>query len=117
MDRARRRQVQELMTAHVGVLRAAGGLCDAQRALESIAFDHPNPGTADWETSNLVTISRALSAAAQLREETRGSHWREDFPERDDERWSGHIDARLVDGTLTLQFHPESPSDRAQYGH
>ena len=117
VDRARRRQVQELMTAHVGVLRAAGGLCDAQRALEGIAFDHPNPGTADWETSNLVTISRALSAAAQLREETRGSHWREDFPERDDERWSGHIDARLVDGTLTLQFHPESPSDRDQYGH
>ena len=117
VDRARRRQVQELMTAHVGVLRAAGGLCDAQRALEGIAFDHPNPGTADWETSNLVTISRALSAAAQLREETRGSHWREDFPERDDERWSGHIDARLVAGTLTLQFHPESPSDRAQYGH
>ncbi len=37
-----------------------------------------------WETTNLLTISTALADAAALREETRGSHWREDFPERDD---------------------------------
>ncbi len=39
-----------------------------------------------WETTNLLTISVALADAAALREETRGSHWREDFPERDDAR-------------------------------
>ena len=45
------------------------------------------PTTVDqesWETTNLLTISAALADAAALREETRGSHWREDFPERDD---------------------------------
>ena len=34
-----------------------------------------------WETTNLLTVSAALAAAAALREETRGSHWREDFPD------------------------------------
>ena len=45
-----------------------------------------------WETTNLLTISTALADAAALREETRGSHWREDFPERDDARFAGHFD-------------------------
>ena len=34
-----------------------------------------------WEATNLLTISTALAGAARLREETRGSHWREDFPD------------------------------------
>ena len=37
-----------------------------------------------WETTNLHTVSTLLAGAALLREETRGSHWREDFPDRDD---------------------------------
>ncbi len=34
-----------------------------------------------------------MCQAAALREETRGSHWRDDFPDRDDERFAGHFDA------------------------
>ncbi|MGZ4498138.1 MAG: L-aspartate oxidase, partial [Nocardioides sp.] len=66
-----------------------------------------------WETSNLVTISAALTAAAARREETRGSHWREDFPERDDAHWSGHFDAVMHDGTTELSFAAALPSDLA----
>ena len=40
-------------------------------------------------------MAAALVAAATRREETRGSHWREDFPERDDEHWLGHLDTVL----------------------
>ena len=36
--------------------------------------------TEGWETTNLLTVATALTAAARAREETRGSHWREDFP-------------------------------------
>ena len=36
------------------------------------------------------------------REETRGSHWREDFPDRDDEHWRAHLVTRLADGTISM---------------
>ena len=65
-----------------------------------------------WETTNLLTVSAALAAAAALREETRGSHWREDFPDRDDARWSGHFDSVLVDGAAQVTFVPAAPTDR-----
>src|SRR5690242_6932680 len=82
---AAREPLQEVMTAVVGVLRSSSGLAEALRRLDELAQDTATePQPAAWETTNLVTISRALTAAAQLREETRGSHWRDDFPERDD---------------------------------
>ena len=40
----------------------------------------------------------ALTAAAARREETRGSHWREDFPEADD-AWLGHL-VTTLSGTV-----------------
>ena len=64
-----------------------------------------------WETTNLLTISTALAEAAARREETRGSHWRDDFPDRDDERFAGHFDARMVDGELALEFWPAPQTD------
>ena len=57
-----------------------------------------------WETTNLLTISTALADAAALREETRGSHWREDFPERDDDTFAGHFDVVMRDGETRLVF-------------
>ena len=107
-----RRELQEAMTAWAGVLRSASGLAEAQIFLEKLAGH-----TADvvdqesWETTNLLTVSAALAAAAALREETRGSHWREDFPARDDGRWSGHFDTVLVDGSASVAFTPAPPSD------
>ncbi len=40
-----------------------------------------------------------------MREETRGGHWREDFPDASD-AWLGHVAQRLVDGRLVSEFHP-----------
>ena len=58
-----------------------------------------------WDATNLHTVSTALVAAASRREETRGCHWREDFPDRDDARWHGHLLAALgVDGVLTTTY-------------
>ena len=51
-----------------------------------------DPHTASWETTNLHAIATVLTANAKTRKETRGSHWREDFPDTDDEHW--HV--RLV---------------------
>ena len=52
-----------------------------------------------------------MCQAAALREETRGSHWRDDFPERDDQRFAGHFDAHMVEGRIALVFSRAPQSD------
>ncbi len=112
-----RRALQEAMTSQVGVLRSAGGLEDAAAVLDKLAGQAAEQIDQDsWETTNLLTISSALAEAASLREETRGSHWREDFPERDDEHWSGHFDVAMSDGQTTVTFHPSPASDPSPGG-
>ena len=107
-----RRQVQEVMTDRVGVLRSEKGLATAVADLDVLGEEGcSEPGPAAWEVTNLVTVSRALAAAASLREETRGSHWRDDFPERDDAHWAGHVDVALDDGRPVPTFHPAPATD------
>jgi L-aspartate oxidase len=106
-----RAHLQAVMTEQAGVLRSSEGLASALHELAALAEKGGEIGTRSWETSNLLTISTALAEAARLREETRGSHWREDFPTRDDEHWSGHVDARLTPAGLELSFVPTPPSD------
>jgi L-aspartate oxidase len=96
------------------VLRSREGLEDGAGAIDVLAEKgSAEPGTEAWETTNLLTVSRALVAAALAREETRGSHWRDDFPERDDDRWARHLDVRLVHGEVRLRptghHHVEGP--------
>ena len=44
---------------------------------------------------------------AQMRTETRGSHWREDYPDRDDGRWRVRLVTRLdEDGTMITAEEP-----------
>ena len=95
------------------MLRTADGMAEAATRLAELASVAGSVGTDDWETSNVLTISTGLCAAAMLREETRGSHWREDFPDRDDARWAGHVDVRLGLGGLALTFEPAPASDGA----
>ena len=106
-----RPDLQAVMTEQAGVLRSSDGLSIALEALEVLAGKAGEIGTRAWEATNLLTISTALAGAARLREETRGSHWREDFPARDDAHWSGHVDSRLTPDGLELAFHPAPPTD------
>jgi L-aspartate oxidase len=100
------------MTTRVGVLRAADGICEALAGLAGLGSDGDEaPGVDGWETTNLLSISAAMARAALLREETRGSHWREDFPERDDTTWAGHVDSTLVDGELRQEFVRAASTD------
>ncbi|MEN3304140.1 MAG: L-aspartate oxidase, partial [Micromonosporaceae bacterium] len=93
--------LQQAMTSGAGVLRSAASLAGTADALGPMAGSAGRPNTASWEAANLLTVASALVAAATLREETRGCHWREDFPLAADE-WRGHLLARLiVDGRLT----------------
>ncbi len=100
---AARPQLQQLMSQHVGVLRDRPGLDAAQSGLAKLAATSTGePSTANWEATNLLAVATVLVRAARLREETRGSHWRDDFPDRDDLHWRGHLDTTLAgDGALS----------------
>jgi L-aspartate oxidase len=88
--------LQRVMTVGAGVIRSTAGLAEAgERLAKLIELPAGEPGTPGWEATNLVTVASALLTAATAREESRGSHWREDHPDRDDARWSGNLDLTL----------------------
>jgi L-aspartate oxidase len=86
--------LQEAMTRGAGVLRSRASLDGAAGTLAELAAPGDRPNTASWEATNLLTVATALVAAAWRREETRGCHWREDFPSASP-RWRGHLLAGL----------------------
>lgn len=93
---AGRRKVQQAMSDDAGVLRSADSLARVSTTLEAVAADARGvPCTDDWEATNLHLVAHALVHQARIREETRGSHWREDFPDRDDDHWRVRLVSRL----------------------
>ena len=106
LDPGVRTEIQRIMTADSGVLRNGPGLARAAAGLAALAdrtTDHPC--TEAWEATNLHTVASLIVASARQREETRGSHWRSDFPDASDE-WRGHLVSTLTGETLATTFQP-----------
>jgi L-aspartate oxidase len=86
--------LRSLMVRRMGIVRDRAGLLEAERAVSfwcryvlGREFDAP----AGWELQNLLTIARLMIDAALRREESRGVHFRSDFPQRDAEHWRHHL--------------------------
>ncbi|GIH23730.1 hypothetical protein Aph01nite_20400 [Acrocarpospora phusangensis] len=106
VDPRTRGRVQAFMSQGAGVLRSRGSLAAVRRALADARWTPVavEPCTESWEATNLHTVATALTVAAGVREETRGSHWREDHPERRDDQWLRHIDLTLTEkGELSMR--------------
>ena len=99
-DETARRRFQRSMTEGAGVLRSAESLAATMEDLST--FGSGTPSTGSWEMSNLLFVGRSLAQAALAREETRGSHWREDFPLADD-RWLLRLQTQVVDGVMVTK--------------
>ncbi|GAA3787107.1 hypothetical protein GCM10022226_01640 [Sphaerisporangium flaviroseum] len=106
VDPRARPRVQARMSAGAGVLRSGRSLSEVGQSLLDARWTPVavEPCTEAWETTNLLTVATALVAAARAREETRGSHWREDFPERNDAWWLGHLDVTLAEEGLSMTY-------------
>ena len=89
--------LQSLMWNSVGIIRSGDGLDEAANILAT--WEHSLPQPADrvsHELSSLVLCGRLMAEAALLREESRGAHFRTDFPDRSPE-WQRHIAFRSKD--------------------
>ena len=92
-----RRRVTELMSDKVGWLRGDEGLLLALEELHATnsSLRLGAAGPPEFELLNILTLATQITKCALLREESRGVHVREDFPELDDYHWQRHITLRL----------------------
>ena len=98
-----RKEITATTTKGAGAVRNSQGLQQTISDLAQLASKTTNlASTQSWEATNLLTVSSFLSNAALRREESRGSHWRTDFPARNDERWLVRIQGKLNEGKLEL---------------
>lgn len=98
--RKERVKLQKLMLRHVGLKRHEKGLQKANREMERmLRFFHYALGDREsFEYLNLLNTALLTTRAALLREESRGSHYRSDFPQKDDLIWRKHIIQTIADG-------------------
>jgi fumarate reductase (CoM/CoB) subunit A len=71
------------------------------------------------ELKNLLIVGEVIANAGMKRTESRGSHYREDFPERDDSNWQQAITVRRVDGMMrldTVKIDDRWKRDEAELG-
>ena len=98
--------LQQLMSANAGVLRSGTGLTAAVAGLAELGRQQcDKPDAEAWQATNLYLVASALVHSALEREETRGSHWRDDFPASSEE-WRGHLACSLSGSALTAVFEP-----------
>ncbi len=112
-----RRRLRALLQERAGVARSGPGLSLGLSELE-VLCDQFASGRRDlashlwWETRHMLATARLLLTAALRREESRGAHFREDFPMPDEERWRGSLLIRRdSDGEAAMTFQPAAEDD------
>ncbi len=85
------REIQDLMWQEVGIVRNGAGLRRAADRLEKLAPRVAHPKTRrSHEAQNLLTTGLLVARSALAREESRGAHYRTDFPAHNDARFLKH---------------------------
>ena len=113
-----RERLYDVMWEKVGIIRGESGLRAALSELDSLENELNDTGIADanrafnltWHDwlnlKNLVQTSRVIAEAALARTDSRGAHFREDFPESGALDQSAYTRAWLLDGALGITMKP-----------
>jgi L-aspartate oxidase len=95
--------LRSLMVRKMGIVREQSRLLEAQHDVEfwcRYVLRREFDGKAGWELQNLLTVAQLMIKAALLRNESRGTHYRSDFPNRDDAHWGlRHISTCFADSS------------------
>ena len=78
------------MWENVGIVRNEEQLKEAI-ALFDQYFDLHSTARSSFEVQNMLDISRLIADGALIRQESRGAHYRSDYPALDDEKWHRHV--------------------------
>ncbi len=92
-------RLRRIMSDHVGVERDAEGLTTALRGIAELE-DMAQGVTRSF--LNMTTSATLVAAAALKREESRGGHFRTDFPKTDDAHWHSHTEM-VLDEALAIR--------------
>jgi len=113
-----RRKLFQIMWDDVGVLRTADSLARGRTALNALAAAISSMGVGNNEPrynmawtdrlnlENLILVSRAICAAADARSDSRGAHFREDFPQASDLAQSRYTVVQTQDDMFTVTTEP-----------
>ena len=112
-----RLSMQKTMQNNCAVFRTQDVLEEGRELITKVYNDLPNIGISDrsliWNTDliealeldNMMSQAMVTMAGAEQRAESRGSHAREDFPDRDDENWMKHTLAWITDdGKVSIDY-------------
>jgi L-aspartate oxidase len=84
-------KIRDVMWREAGIMRNGKELGDAIKQLQAMEMPKSEkPGRATHELRNLHTLALVIARSALAREESRGSHYRSDFPYRNDEDFNKH---------------------------
>jgi L-aspartate oxidase len=84
-------QIQDIMWKDAGIVRTRIGMQEALTKLQALAPRVANPRTRRaWEAANLQLAGTLVLRAALAREESRGAHYRMDYPTHDDKKFLKH---------------------------
>jgi succinate dehydrogenase / fumarate reductase flavoprotein subunit len=114
-----RSELQVAMMRDASVVRTGESLQEALRVIHELRERYQKVTIDDkgsvfnydlteaLELGSLLDIAEVLVLGADARQESRGAHWRDDFPTRDDANWMKHTLAyRDESGTITLDYKP-----------
>jgi succinate dehydrogenase / fumarate reductase flavoprotein subunit len=114
-------ELQDFMQDLVGIVRQESEMLEARERLTGLRARAEKAGVTGnreynngWHTAidlhNLITVSEAITMAALQRKESRGAHFREDYPNKSDEFASfNHVIQKGSDGQMTLSRVPIPP--------
>ena len=80
------------MWEFAGITRHANNLQHIMKMLDKIDVTTLSDGIEAFELQNMIDAARLITQAALQRTESRGAHYRHDFPKENDVTWKRHID-------------------------
>lgn len=110
-------RLQEIMSHHAGIMRSESGLREGLEKIRDLKERsgnmaitgplHFNPGwTLVFDVHNMITLAETIFLGALARKESRGAHWRTDFPDELPEEGKHNIVQTLVNDTVRVERRP-----------